>query len=466
MARTRSRKRATRKRTRKTFASRKGGALRRKPPARRAGEDRIARLDEQLAAARKRMRAAARQHATEQRAMQGHIEDLGAWNKDLDALFDTIQIAIVVVWPDRRIRRFTPLARSLFNLVEADIGRPIGEIRPALRSGDLQGLVAETIEESSRREQELQDAQGRWYALRAQPYRTASGETGAILALVDIEAQKQTEASLDRQARLLEQTDETLRRRIQELAAADRAKNEFLALVAHELRNPLAPLRNAVEILRSPARGEVDVGKVEDLIERQVTRMARLVDDLLDAARISRGQVQLEREPVDLRLALERAIESTRSLFAERGQTVALSFPSGPLPIMGDAGRLEQVFANVLTNAAKYTGEGGHVSVDVDVSDDADGPEACVRIRDDGIGIAAEMLPHVFELFSQADRSPTRTAGGLGIGLSLVRKLVELHGGTVSASSEGLGKGSEFAVRLPLRKRAAPARTVRASRGA
>lgn len=241
--------------------------------------------------------------------------------------------------------------------------------------------------------------------------------------------------------------DITRRKRAEKaLRAANRRKDEFLATLAHELRNPLAPLRNSIEILRRCGDAGPTVAQVRTMMERQVDTMTRLVDDLLEVARISRGNIDLRQEAVDLPTVIHNAIETSRPLIERAGHELTVSLPFAPLPLRADPVRLAQVLSNLLSNAAKYTDPGGHIEIFAR----QDGDTVVLTVRDNGIGIPAEMLPHVFELFSQVDRSCGRTQGGLGIGLSLVERLVQLHGGTVTAHSGGPGKGSEFTVRLPL----------------
>ena len=225
-------------------------------------------------------------------------------------------------------------------------------------------------------------------------------------------------------------------------------------MLAHELRNPLAPLRNAVEILRNPAKSAEDAARTQDLIDRQITKMARLVDDLLDASRVSRGQVQLRKEPIDLREVVQRATETAFDVVKSRNQQLVVRGTDDPLIVDADPGRLEQVFTNLINNASKYSQDRGTITVDMKLGRDENAePVAVVRVTDDGIGIEKEMIPHVFDLFAQADRALARTQGGLGIGLSLVKSLVDLHGGHVTVHSEGRDRGSEFAVYLPALRR-------------
>ena len=236
-----------------------------------------------------------------------------------------------------------------------------------------------------------------------------------------------------------------LRQRLDELAQADRQKNEFLAMLAHELRNPLAPMRNALYLLNSPKSDDLMRERARQIMDRQMQHLVRLVDDLLDVSRIVRGMVELRRHVIDLREAVVRAAETAQPVIDAQGHELVTSLPDAPLWVDGDIVRLGQVLANLLTNAAKYTDQAGRIWLGAA----REGGEAVVHVRDSGIGIPAGMLPHVFDLFVQGDRSLARSQGGLGIGLTLVQRLVELHGGTVKAHSEGPGRGSEFIVRLP-----------------
>jgi signal transduction histidine kinase/CheY-like chemotaxis protein len=242
-----------------------------------------------------------------------------------------------------------------------------------------------------------------------------------------------------RQAEGLKAVEEALRE-------ADRRKDEFLAVLAHELRNPLAPLRNALHVLRQNGPVGETFTRMRDMMERQVRQMTRLVEDLLDVSRIGRGKIKLRRERLDLASVVRNARETSQPLIEAGRHELTVALPEPPVYVTGDPARLAQVLANLLNNAAKYTPDGGHVWL----TTRREGDEAVVRVRDNGAGIAAETLPHVFEMFTQSGRLLDRADGGLGIGLTLVRRLVELHGGSVSAHSDGPGAGSEFVVRLPL----------------
>jgi PAS domain S-box-containing protein len=230
------------------------------------------------------------------------------------------------------------------------------------------------------------------------------------------------------------------------LREADRRKDEFLATLAHELRNPLAPIRNSLQIMKLLEGLPSEVQQLSSIMERQVNHMVRLVDDLMEVSRITRGKIELRRESVDLPSALRSAIETSQPLIDAAGHRLHVSIPNLPMAVDGDAVRLAQVFANLLNNAAKYTRPGGTIWLSARVQ----GNRAIVAVRDNGIGITREMLPRVFDLFAQDRSSADMSQGGLGIGLTLVQSLVRMHGGTVSVNSSGLGQGSEFIVTLPL----------------
>ncbi|MFL6198029.1 MAG: ATP-binding protein [Thermoanaerobaculia bacterium] len=241
--------------------------------------------------------------------------------------------------------------------------------------------------------------------------------------------------------------EEELRRRAEDLAGADRRKDQFLAMLAHELRNPLAPIRNAVELMRQVETFDPAFQPSREMVERQVKHLARLVDDLLDVSRITQGSIRLRKEAVELGTVIDRAVEATRPLIDSRAHDLKVQLPTDPIHLEADPTRLEQILANLLNNAAKYTMPGGQIRVTAAL----EGGEAVVRVRDNGIGVPPDVLERVFEPFVQSEGSLARSEGGLGIGLTLVRSLVEMHGGSVEAHSPGLGQGSEFVVRLPAR---------------
>jgi PAS domain S-box-containing protein len=229
------------------------------------------------------------------------------------------------------------------------------------------------------------------------------------------------------------------------LKEADRLKNEFLAMLAHELRNPLAPIKNGIEIMKLVPNQEPTLVHAREMIGRQAHHLSRLVDDLLDVSRIKQGKITLQTERLDLASVVTRVVEATRPFIESRRQELTVTLPGKAVAVDGDITRLSQVVSNLLNNAAKYTPEGGHIWVKVGQEDH----QARIRIKDDGIGIPPQLLPRVFDLFVQGDRTPARTEGGLGIGLTLVKTMIEMHGGTASARSDGPGCGSEFTICLP-----------------
>ncbi|HEV8580293.1 MAG TPA: ATP-binding protein [Thermoanaerobaculia bacterium] len=278
----------------------------------------------------------------------------------------------------------------------------------------------------------------------AAPVATGSGVT---------EVERLAIAFRDMRDRLAERTRESerladeLRARAETLTEMDRRKNDFLAMLAHELRNPLGAIANASYLLEQSEPAEPHQQRAVAIIRRQIRHLVRMVEDLLDVSRVTRGKVELRRERIDFGEVVQHALETARPLAETKHQVLREELTSEPLPLDGDATRLEQVLSNLLRNAVKFTGKGGTIEISVD----RDGAgEAVVLVRDDGIGIAPHLLPRIFDLFAQGEQTLDRSGAGLGIGLTLVRRLVEMHGGRVEARSSGSGKGSEFEVRLPL----------------
>jgi two-component system CheB/CheR fusion protein len=266
----------------------------------------------------------------------------------------------------------------------------------------------------------------RWVRAVYVPTRDRTGQTdGWVAVLTDVTAHRKLEAAL---------------------RDADRRKDEFLAILAHELRNPLAPIRNSLHILRMTTRQDAASERLGEIIERQVNHMVRLVDDLMEVSRITRGKIELRQEPIEVAAIIRGAVETSRPLIEAANHQLAVALPPEPLTLDGDLVRLTQVVANLLNNAAKYTDPGGQIWLSVRRDRDC----VVLSVRDTGTGIPQDMLPRVFELFTQIDRHAGRSQGGLGIGLTLVKSLVELHGGSVHVRSEGPDRGSEFIIRLPL----------------
>ena len=272
----------------------------------------------------------------------------------------------------------------------------------------------------------------RWFQQSCNPTFDDGSEVGSVCVFTEVTDRHRLE--------------DELRGRAEALVEDDRRKDEFLAMLAHELRNPLGPILNAFEVIRIGGLGPDEVTNIRQVAERQARHLARLVDDLLDVSRITTSKIQLRREPVDLVAVITRVVEAVRSTVESHRHRFIVELESAPLPLIGDPTRLDQIFTNLINNAAKYTEPGGTITLRASRI----GETARVAVVDTGIGIPAEMLPKVFDLFTQVDHALDRSQGGLGIGLTLVQRLVELHGGTVVVRSEGAGRGSEFIVELPL----------------
>ncbi|MGO9470405.1 MAG: ATP-binding protein [Isosphaeraceae bacterium] len=314
---------------------------------------------------------------------------------------------------------------DIFRIVTEETGVPVeNPVNRVLREGVIVALANHTILIARDGAERPIDDSGA-------PIREKGGAIiGVVLVFRDITERKRLE--------------QERRRRLLELAEANRRKDEFLAMLAHELRNPLAVISNAVQL--SSLTGVQDqINWCMEVINRQVKVLSRLIDDLLEVSRITRGKIQLRKEPLDVAIIVHSAIESVRPLIEAREHKVTVKIAPEPLLVEADPVRLEQVLANLLTNAAKYTDIGGQIWLSAEWAEEA----IVIKVRDAGIGIAPEQLPWIFELFAQGHHTLARSEGGLGIGLTLARALLEMHGGSVTATSAGPGKGSEFVVRLP-----------------
>jgi signal transduction histidine kinase/ActR/RegA family two-component response regulator len=283
------------------------------------------------------------------------------------------------------------------------------------------------------------------------PLITFAGVAALVSAIAlalrrTINTLRQHEEQLRELYQQAEQAREQAETALEAVGEADRRKDEFLAMLAHELRNPLAPIRNAVEVMRTMGLGEPALQRARDVIDRQLIHMTRLVDDLLEVSRITRGKIALEKDPLTLSAVVEEAIETARPTIDDHEHSLAVTLAREVIRLDGDRARLVQVVANLLSNAAKFTPRGGYITVETAWC----APDrAAIKVRDTGIGIPAELQQRVFDLFVQEESTLARSQGGLGIGLTLVQRLVALHGGTVQVTSEGRGRGSEFTVLLP-----------------
>jgi two-component system CheB/CheR fusion protein len=503
--------------------------------------------NEELETAKEELQSSNEELTTVNEQLQRRNQELDQATNDLLNLFASSNIPVVMVGPDRRIRRFTPPARKLLNLLPTDIGRPIGDLKTAVSIPDLEEVIDDVVDRVQVVQRKVRDRDGHWYMLRVHPYRTGDNRIeGALLVLVDIDQVLRDQADLSRQAALLELSldaivirdaddrivfwnrgaqktfgwseEEALSQRINQLLTtehsawvelnkaldekaawdgelfqrrkdgtpllvhcrevvvknddgsrsavlsiqrditefqrtvvalrdADRRKDEFLATLAHELRNPLAPMRNAVEIMRLAGDDQEAIARAREVMDRQARVLARMVEDLIDLARIAEKKIELRRERVRVSSVVDSAIETCRPMIERNRQRLTVDVPKQPIYIDADPVRVSQVLVNLINNAAKYTQPGGDISISAETT--AADNQVMIKVRDTGSGIPEPLLAHIFELFTQGPRSTQQGRGGLGVGLSLVKSLVEMHGGAVEARSDGPQKGSEFIARFP-----------------
>ncbi|HUH01396.1 MAG TPA: ATP-binding protein [Kofleriaceae bacterium] len=357
---------------------------------------------------------------------QLEISELTEISRDMDHLLSSMEVGILFLDSDLRIRKFTPLAVELFNLEPQDVGRSVADFRFTVDYADLLEDARAVLNGVRRIDREVKDHRGNWYLLRLRPYLVESQVRGAVLTLIDVAALKAAEE------------------RIRNAVAR---RDEFIAMLSHELRNPLAAIVSAIDLARFKGHGEVALDtKIVSIIDRQAAQMARILEDLLDLSRITRNKLELRRERLDLRSAVEASVDALGSKAERAGIDLELDLGDEPIWVAGDTGRLQQVITNLVDNALKYNSPGGHVWVTVG----SDATRATVAVRDDGIGIGEEHLERLFEPFVQSTRGMSRADGGMGVGLSLVRSITELHGGTATVHSDGPGSGSIFEIELPV----------------
>lgn len=353
------------------------------------------------------------------------VEELSQLSGDLTNLLSATDIATLFLDRELRIVRFTPRVGDLFNVRHTDRGRPLSDLTHHLGSADLQADAILVLERLVPLEREIEADGNRWYLTRTLPYRTIDDRIeGVVITFLDI-----TERKLA----------------VEALRQGDRKKDEFLAMLSHELRTPLAAILTAVQLLdRDKVEGTHR--KIVDIVLRQVKHLSRLLDDLLEVSRITTGRIRLNCQRVDAREIAQAAVERSKSHCDHRSQSLSVSFPQSPLWIDADPARMEQAIGNLLDNASKYSEQGGRIELSLV----RDRDELALTVSDNGIGIPPELIDQIFDLFRQGDRTIDRSQGGLGIGLSLVQSLVQMHGGRITAESAGDGQGSSFTVRLPL----------------
>jgi two-component system, chemotaxis family, CheB/CheR fusion protein len=354
------------------------------------------------------------------------VEELDHSNSDLRNLFDSTQIATAFLDRHLVIRSFTPAIATIFNLIPSDQGRPLTDIVSHLQYTGLREdvtYVLQTLEPVERRID--RDDRSVHYIMRILPYREPdSTVSGVLVTFIDVTSIIKAEEAL---------------------VEADVRKDVFLATLSHELRNPLAPIRIAAQLLQSPNIGEEALRRAEGIIARQVRHMSSLLDDLLDVSRITRGSFSLKKEYVDLRVLLNDAVEVVQGALEAKRHTLRFEPPQSPIIVEVDSVRITQIITNLLTNAVKYTPDGGLVYLGVRV----EAQFLVIAVRDSGVGLTREAMDRVFDMFTRIESELGRAEGGLGIGLALAKGLVQLHGGRLEVNSAGPGRGSEFLVCLP-----------------
>jgi two-component system CheB/CheR fusion protein len=398
-----------------------------------SGNEELQSMNEELETAKEELQSTNEELTTVNDELRSRNLEVSRINGDLLNLIDTVDIPILILDMDQRIRRFTPKALEVLNVVPADVGRRLSDIRPNVDVPDLERQITEVLRTITPRESEVKDREGRWYRMRIRPYRTPDDRIdGVVISLVDIDALKQ-------------HVGEAHEARV-DAERANRTKDQFLATLSHELRTPLATMLMHAQLLR---RGDLDAAKLQRTgaaIERGTRMQVQLIDDLLDVSRIASGKLHMSVEPTDLAAVVATAIEGAAAQAKEKLIALLVDVDTAVRPVSGDPMRLQQVVSNLLTNAIKFTPKNGHVTVSVDMFDGA----ARLRVTDTGMGIAPAFLPHVFARFSQDDASNARAHGGLGLGLAIVRHIVELHGGSIVAESPGPKLGATFTIMFPL----------------
>lgn len=399
--------------------------------------------NEELETAKEELQSTNEELTTVNKELQNRNTELGQLNNDLINLLSSVEIPILMIGNDGRIRRFTPKAGKILKLISSDVGRPISDIKSNFSTIgielDLARMVSEVIEKEDSQLTEIQDRDGHWYRLQIRPYRTLEDAIdGAVIAFIDID--------------LLKQSLKEVREARSEAEKANRTKDLFLATLSHELRTPLTTILSWAQMLRMGRLDEKKTLRAAQMIEESVNTQAQLINDLLDVSRIVLGKLPLELKEVDPGTAIRAAIDSVRPLADAKGIRIEASFDPEVGTVLADLMRLQQVFSNLLTNSIKFSHRDSKVSINLQRDFEGLDQKAMVRVQvlDSGKGISPGFLPHIFDRFTQADSSATRTFGGLGLGLAIVRNLVELHGGKIEAESLGLGKGATFTVFLPL----------------
>lgn len=398
--------------------------------------------NEELETAKEEQQSAYEELTTLNEQIENRNSELNQLSNDLVSLLSGLQIPIVMLSNDLRIRRFTPLAETVLNIHTHDVGRSIIDIKLGIDVPDLEGFLTEAVRAFSTIERDVQHRGGRWYSMLVHPSKTEHKVDSAILMFMDITERKEL--------------DLVQKRYTERLVNADHSKDEFLAMVSHELRTPLNALLGWAHVLAIGGADASVVARASHAIERSVKSQARILEDLLDISRIVAGKLAVDLQPAMLIPIIEGALSAVQSDAEGKSLEIELKLDPSVGPVPGDSERLQQVVWNLLANSIRYTQRGGRVIVELRRV----GASAQISVRDSGLGIDALFLPHVFERFRQSASVPGKTHGGLGLGLAIVDSIVALHGGSILAESPGLGHGSTFTVTLPFLDPATAARIV------
>lgn len=355
---------------------------------------------------------------------QKKIAELVELHADIESLLASTEVGTIFLDQELKIRKFTPSISRAFQLLPQDVGRRIDSFAHSMLHADLVQDIQAVLRGGPPCEREVSDHEGRSYLLRIFPYQTPRGINGAVLTLVDVSPLKKAES---------------------DLADAVRRRDQFLAMLSHELRNPLNAIVGAASLLELPDTPRETISYAQEIIRRQSEHMARLLDELLDVSRMTQNKMQLRKRPFDLRQIVVDAIAAVKPRLESGHLEFTSRVSNEPLYVHGDPARLQQILTNLLDNAVKYTPPGGHIWLSVQT----ESSQVVIRVKDTGIGIEPSLLNAVFELFVQTERTLDRASGGMGVGLTLVRAITQLHDGSVEAYSGGIGLGSEFVVRLP-----------------
>ena len=422
-------------------------------------------INEELETAKEELQSTNEELTTVNEELQVRNSQLSLVNNDMQNFLANSDVPMVMVANNLSIRRITPAAERLLNFIPADIGRPITHLKLAIEIPNLEERLHTTVNTMASQEFELQDRRGIWYSVRIRPYKTEENKIdGVVLTLVDIDELKKNVVQLEKTANDLKehQIDLVASKQVVEDESShrkelERQKDEFIAILSHELRNPLSPILAHAELLRASAKQDSasnsGVKESADVIERHAKSMGRLLDDLLDVSSVISGnsksqRVRLQPKRLQMNTAVRNAVETARTLAVEKKIDIVVKNTKTPVYIKGDPVRIEQILVNVLQNALKYSAPKTQVHVTLTT----ERKFVIIRIEDKGQGIEPLLLPKIFDLFTQGSHALKGKTPGLGIGLALARNLVQMHGGEISAESEGRGDGSTFTIKFPRAK--------------